>query len=95
LDRGDQPINDDAKVIFFNACDLGFGRSMHMKTSVVNGKNNYAFCVYYHGSAEDARNTKDLIAIAAVEQWQFEPPTRQGKPVIVCANQEFSFVPGK
>jgi len=36
-----------------------------------------------------------MIAIAAVEQWQFEPPTRQGKPVLVCANQEFSFEPEK
>jgi TonB family protein len=36
-----------------------------------------------------------MIAITAVDQWQFEPPTRQGKPVLVCANQEFSFVPEK
>jgi TonB family protein len=36
-----------------------------------------------------------MIAIAAVEQWQFEPPTRKGKPILVCANQEFSFEPDK
>lgn len=33
------------------------------------------------------------IAANAVEQWQFEPPTRQGRPVIVRAKQKFTFVP--
>jgi TonB family protein len=42
-----------------------------------------------------SNDTLAAIAIAAVEQWQFEPPTRQGKPVLVCANQEFNFVPEK
>jgi TonB family protein len=42
-----------------------------------------------------SNETLAMIAIAAVEQWQFEPPTRQGKPVLVCANQEFSFEPAK
>lgn len=32
-------------------------------------------------------------AVAAVGQWQFEPPTSKGKPVLVQASQEFSFVP--
>jgi TonB family protein len=31
------------------------------------------------------------IALAAVEQWQFSPPTAQGKPVLVHARQQFSF----
>jgi TonB family protein len=39
--------------------------------------------------------TLAALAISAVEQWQFEPPTRKGQPVLVCASQEFTFVPGK
>lgn len=30
-------------------------------------------------------------AVAAVEQWRFEPPLRKGRPVLVYAQQEFSF----
>lgn len=35
------------------------------------------------------------LATAAMEQWQFEPPTRAGKPVLVHATQRFSFVARK
>lgn len=35
------------------------------------------------------------LATAAVEQWEFEPPTRAGKPVLVHASQRFSFVAKK
>jgi TonB family protein len=38
-------------------------------------------------------NALAAIATAALEQWQFEPPRRQGRPVIVRANQRFTFVP--
>ena len=34
-------------------------------------------------------------AVAAVEQWRFEPPLRRGKPVLVLAQQEFNFRPKK
>jgi len=34
-------------------------------------------------------------AIAAVGQWRFEPPTCRGQPVLVHAQQIFSFQPGK
>lgn len=30
-------------------------------------------------------------AVAAVEQWRFEPPLRKGHPVLVYAQQEFTF----
>jgi TonB family protein len=33
------------------------------------------------------------IAVTAVEQWQFEPPTLKGRPVLVAAQQDFSFKP--
>jgi hypothetical protein len=36
----------------------------------------------------------DVYAIAAMEallQWRFAPPTRQGRPAIVRATQQFSF----
>jgi TonB family protein len=32
-------------------------------------------------------------AVAAVEQWRFEPPLRKGRPVLVYAQQEFDFRP--
>jgi outer membrane biosynthesis protein TonB len=32
-------------------------------------------------------------AVSAVEQWRFEPPLRKGAPVLVYAQQEFSFHP--
>lgn len=31
------------------------------------------------------------IAVAAVQKWQFAPPTRKGKPVLVHAQQTFDF----
>ena len=34
-------------------------------------------------------------AVAAVAQWQFEPPTRHGEPVLVHAEQVFAFYPSK
>ena len=34
-----------------------------------------------------------MLAAAAVEQWRFDPPTRRGQPVIVRAQQKFSFIP--
>ena len=32
-------------------------------------------------------------AVAAVSQWRFEPPTRDGKPVLACLEQDFNFDP--
>ncbi len=32
-------------------------------------------------------------AVRAVEQWQFEPPLRRGRPVLVLAQQKFNFRP--
>lgn len=34
------------------------------------------------------------LAIAAVSQWTFEPPTRRGQPVLVQVRQSFHFAPG-
>lgn len=33
------------------------------------------------------------IAVSTVEQWQFEPPTCKGRPVLVRAQQDFDFKP--
>lgn len=35
------------------------------------------------------------LAVAAVQQWQFEPVTCKGKPVLVRVSQDFNFGPGK
>lgn len=35
------------------------------------------------------------IAVEAVREWKFEPPTVQGRPVMVEASQEFNFGVGK
>jgi hypothetical protein len=31
------------------------------------------------------------LAITALRQWRFEPPTRNGRPVLVAAIQVFNF----
>jgi TonB family protein len=43
------------------------------------------------------RENSDLTAwsIEALRHWKFEPPTRNGKPVLVRASQVFNFSPGK
>lgn len=41
-------------------------------------------------------NTDDLLAraaVAAVKEWQFEPPTQRGQPVLAHAEQVFVFTP--
>lgn len=46
--------------------------------------------------AVDRESAEDLLAaaaVAAVEQWLFEPPLRKGRPVLVHAQQEFTFRP--
>lgn len=46
--------------------------------------------------AVDRESADDMLAaasVAAVEQWRFEPPLRKGRPVLVYAQQEFTFRP--
>jgi len=42
---------------------------------------------------EAAGDVYAAAAVAAVEQWRFEPPLRKGRPVLVLAQQEFKFRP--
>ena len=42
---------------------------------------------------EEADDVYAAAAVAAVEQWQFEPPLRKARPVLVLARQEFNFRP--
>jgi len=42
---------------------------------------------------EAADNLFAAAAVAAVEQWRFEPPLCKGKPVLVSVQQEFHFRP--
>ena len=42
---------------------------------------------------ESAGDVYAAAAVAAVEQWRFEPPLRKGEPVLVLAQQEFKFRP--
>jgi TonB family protein len=43
--------------------------------------------------AVSPRDNIELTALSleALRQWRFEPPTRNGKPVLVKASQVFSF----
>jgi TonB family protein len=46
--------------------------------------------------AVERESADDLLAVAAVtavEQWRFEPPLRHGSPVLVYAQQDFTFKP--
>jgi hypothetical protein len=59
---------EDAKTVFFNACDLGFGRSMHLKmTKASDGQTNLAFYVSNFPSAVDANANRDEIATVAMD----------------------------
>jgi TonB family protein len=42
-------------------------------------------------STGEAHPTLAALAIAAVEQWRFEPPRSRGRPVLVNVSQEFRF----
>lgn len=42
---------------------------------------------------EAAGDVYAAAAVAAVEQWRFEPPLRKGRSVLVLAQQEFKFRP--
>jgi len=44
---------------------------------------------------EAADDIYSAAAVAAVEQWRFEPPLRKGKPVLVLVEQQFKFRPKK
>ena len=39
----------------------------------------------------EANEDLAAAAVAAIEQWQFEPPLLRGKPALVIADQEFDF----
>ena len=41
----------------------------------------------------EANEELAAIAVMAVSQWQFEPPTSRGRPVLVTAQQDFHFKP--
>jgi TonB family protein len=41
----------------------------------------------------EANEELAAIAVTAVSQWQFDPPTAKGRPVLVVAQQDFSFNP--
>jgi TonB family protein len=42
---------------------------------------------------DEANEALSAAAITAVSQWQFDPPTMKGKPVLVLAQQDFNFKP--
>lgn len=42
---------------------------------------------------ESADDVYAAASVAAVEQWRFEPPVRRGHPVLVLAEQQFTFRP--
>jgi TonB family protein len=41
----------------------------------------------------EANEELAAIAVTAVSQWQFDPPTSKGRPVLVLAQQDFNFKP--
>jgi TonB family protein len=42
---------------------------------------------------DEANEELAAAAVAAVEQWQFDPPTSKGRPVLVAAQQDIHFKP--
>ena len=55
---------DDASASYFNAGDLGLGRSMHMK---VNANSDVAYYVSNYPTVEDAKRHTNLIATVGME----------------------------
>ncbi|HEY1764140.1 MAG TPA: TonB family protein [Opitutaceae bacterium] len=41
----------------------------------------------------EANEELAALAVTAVEQWQFDPPTMNGRPVLTLAQQDFDFKP--
>lgn len=68
---------DTANAIYFNAADLAFGRSMHMR---VQG-GNVAYYVSNYQTVDDARLNTNLIATVAMD-YSPVPGINQGAPFI-------------
>jgi hypothetical protein len=59
---------DDAKATYFNAADLNFGRSMHLRSRVnPDGTTNVAYYVSNYPTVEDARLHTNLLATVAMD----------------------------
>jgi hypothetical protein len=70
---------DDAKATYFNAADLNFGRSMHLKSQVnPDGSTNAAYYVSNYPTVEDARLRTNLLATVAMDY----SPVNGGKPFV-------------
>jgi len=86
LDRLPTPVNTTAPKYATAAAQQG-----------VRGKIQVHFYIDEKGMVRmpavdpDAQPYLSDIAVAALLEWRFEPPTSRGKPVLVAANQEFNF----
>jgi hypothetical protein len=72
---GPDDSQDDAKALYFNAGDLGLGRSMHMK---VKPNGDIAYYVSNYPTVEDALRKTNLIATVAME-YTLNEQTGQGR----------------
>ena len=64
---------DEASAIYFNAGDLGFGRSMHMRRKVgADSNTDTAFYVSNHDTVDHARMGYGVIATVAME-YAYDP----------------------
>jgi hypothetical protein len=78
---------EDASALYFNATDLGFGRSMHMRiTPGADGKTNIAYYVINYRNLEDALSDKadsipelGRIAVATVAMDYAYDPVRSNR----------------
>jgi len=67
---GPDDSQDDAKAVYFNAGDLGFGRSMHMKVDpgcATPPNCDVAYYVSNYPTVDDAARKTNLIATVAME----------------------------
>lgn len=72
---GPDDTQDDAKADYFNAGDLGLGRSMHMK---VKPNGDIAYYVSNYPTVADAVRRTKLIATVAMEYTEPPPPAPAG-----------------
>jgi hypothetical protein len=72
---GPDDSQDDAKADYFNAGDLGLGRSMHMK---LKSGGDIAYYVSNYPTVADAVRRTNLIATVAMEYTEPPPPAPPG-----------------
>ena len=89
LDRIPIPVNVVKPLYSFEARDKGIRGNVEVRF-YINEKGEVRLPAVLNADRIDIAEA----ALDAVRQWKFEPPTRNGKPVLISAAQHFDFGTG-